>query len=324
MIPARGGIVPPAALSVPDTVKLFNRLPPIHALGVFHAVARLGSFTLAAQQLHVTQSAVSKQIRSLEEQLGMALFRRKSRGVALTAQGELLVASAERVLEDLQHTIQQARSLGRDAVVRIVCTEAVAHYWLAPRLSQLAAFQPGLKVNVFTTNDIDLLDMDDYDFGILYGDGRWPQLYSHELFAEVVYPVCHVDYPVDEIHSPADLLRHRLIQLNPEIWKWATWKDWLSHFGVAYQPGEDLISYNQATLAIAAALNKQGIALGWEFMLGDLLRNGLIRKAADFKLVSGRSDYLVYRQDEPLSPPAALFRDWLLAGQARAAASREG
>lgn len=296
-------------------MKLFNRLPPIHALAVFHAVAKLSSFTLAARYLHVTQSAVSKQIRGLEAQLGMTLFRRKSHGVALTAQGQLLLASAERALDDLQQAIHQARGLDRDAVVRIICTEAVAHYWLAPRLSALAACHPSLKVNVFTTNDIDPMDMDDYDFGILYGAGRWPHLRSHALFAEVVYPVCHIDYSVDQIRIPADFLRHKLIQLNSEIWKWATWEDWLRHFGVDYPPGKELILYNQATLAIAAALNKQGIALGWEFMLDDLLRNGMIRKAADFKLVSGLSDYLAYRQDKPLSQSAALFRDWLLAEQ---------
>ena len=292
---------------------MMKPIPAMSALHYFYVVAQLNSFTLAAEALCVTQSAVSKQIKSLEDSLKFDLFKRKSRGVELTPEGAQLFDTVAFVFAQLNGTISGIQSSKDRNQIKIFCTEAVAHYWLVPRLHDFYQQYPDIKINVISSNDLSLGDIDDFDLGILYGSGHWPSVSAAVLFAEVVYPICHIDYPIATIQQPQDFLAHKLIQLNPVLWRWANWADWMGYFDVAYEPTKEVLIYNQATLALAACMNQQGIALGWEFMVKDLLSNRLLKRAGEMKLVSGKHDYLIHAKNKPLSAAAQLFKAWLLA-----------
>ncbi|WP_199202715.1 LysR substrate-binding domain-containing protein [Mesorhizobium sp. 131-2-5] len=293
-------------------VKIYKRLPSLSGLATFHAVAKLGSFSLASNSLHLTQSAISKQMKLLETQISARLFDRGARGVELTDQGRELLVCADRVLDDLERSVHRVRLLHHNGAVKIICTEAVAHFWLSPRLYDFASSYPNVRIDVVTTGEVDPSDLRDHDFAILYGHGDWSNLNQFPLFAEVVYPVAHINFSTELVHKPSDFLSLKLIQLNPERWPWMTWREWLHSFGVVHERESEIAQFSHASLAISAAINQQGVALGWDFMMETLLQNKLIKKVGDFSVTTGMTDFLVYSQNRILSPDAVSFRDWLL------------
>ncbi|OEY65530.1 LysR substrate-binding domain-containing protein [Marinobacter sp. X15-166B] len=301
---------------------LFKKLPPLQTLTFFEAAARHGSFTRAADELCVTQSAVSKQIKLLEDYLEAEVFHRERRQVVLTENGQTLFAEVKGMLGQLADSCNRIRSRGYSKNVTIVSTVAVAHYWLFPRIARFNMEFPDININMYTTDEIDEEHCRKSDLGILYGYNRWQSnLTGHYLFRERIYPICAYDLPLTEISAPEDLLQNRIIHLDPFKWRWLNWGDWFRHFGINYSASGNSPVFNQVPLAINAALQGMGVTLGWEFMIQDLLANRFIRIAGDFHVETDQADYLVYSTARPLSESAALFRDWLLQ-DARADAGR--
>ncbi|UTW12230.1 LysR substrate-binding domain-containing protein [Marinobacterium rhizophilum] len=189
----------------------------------------------------------------------------------------------------------------------------MAHYWLFPRIARFNMAHLDININIYATDEISEELCRKSDLGILYGNGLWPSsLNSHFLFRERIYPICADALELPKISSPEDLLKTRIINLDPLKWRWMTWQDWFDHFGVDYQvPGNALV-FNQIPLALNAAVQRMGVTLGWEFMIGELLENGFLKLVGDFHVETGKADYLVYGTGKPLSVSACLFRDWLL------------
>lgn len=294
---------------------LSRQLPPLHTLVFFDAVARLGSFTRAAESLHITQSAVSKQVRALEADLGLPLFRREGRQVALTEAGAVFAAGVGPLLRQLaEHTGRIRGMAAAGHGVTVVCTQAVAHYWLFPRVVRFNMAHPEVAVNIFATDEVDEAHCRQADLGILYdGDSGIPAALAGDLlFAERIHAVCAPDYPVSEPAHPVELAAARLIHLDPESWKWHGWEDWFRHFGVAFHTPRDGLRFNALTLALSACQQGMGIALGWGFMTDELVARGELRRLGDFCMETGRRDYLVHDRARPLSPAAQRFRVWLL------------
>ncbi|NHH99945.1 MULTISPECIES: LysR substrate-binding domain-containing protein [Oceanimonas] len=292
---------------------LFKQLPPLQTLTFFEAAARHASFTRAADELCVTQSAVSKQIKLLEEYLGAELFYRERRQVMLTDDGLELFAEVKTMLGQLADSCNRIRSHVYSKNVTIVSTVAVAHYWLFPRIARFNMEFPDININIYATDEITEDLCRKSDMGILYGYEQWQSnLTGHYLFRERIYPVCAHDLPLTDINRPEDLLNNRIVHLDPLKWRWVNWGDWFRHFGIHYQvPGHALV-FNQVPLAMNAALQGMGITLGWEFMLREMLENRFIRIVGDDYVETGRADYLVYSSAKPLSTSACVFRDWLL------------
>ncbi|WP_431225402.1 LysR substrate-binding domain-containing protein [Serratia sp. L9] len=286
-------------------------LPPVGPLVFFEAVARIGSFTLAAEELFLTQSAVSKQIKKLEDNLGFALFERKHRGLLLTEPGRELYEGVQPVLESFRETVQRVRKWYEQNTISIVCTHAVAHYYLFPKLAHFQLRFPEITVNVVATNQLSPSLCMKYDFGILYGNGEWSGLSGIKLFDEVIYPICRADYPTDNVESIEDLLKLPLIQLDTEGWNCMNWNDWTARFGKDFKPSGKVITYNQVTLALNAAEQGLGVALGWEFMARKMIEKGLVRQIPDFELQTGLSDYLVHANKAKLSSACLIFKEWL-------------
>ncbi|UOO89665.1 LysR family transcriptional regulator [Vitreoscilla massiliensis] len=282
-------------------------------LHCFYVVADCGSFTKAAQLLHLTQSAVSKQITALEQSLGSSMFIRRSRGIDLTADGRLLFNSIAPLMDNVLNVIQSIeRQHHHEHVLKIISTQAVAQYWLSPLIFRFNAVYPHIKVHMVGRNDVDVDLLDEHDIGILYGDGNWPRLHQHFLFRERLFPICHRDYDISDVHSIDDLMRHKLIQLDPAQGTWLQWHSWMKLHHTEYRPQFETLLYNQPTLALSACLNRQGIALSWEFMCRPFIDDGILKAIDWLALETEQADYLVYSKVKPLPPAATLFRDWLL------------
>lgn len=287
-------------------------LPPLHALMYFEAVGRLHSFTKAADELCVTQSAVSKQVRNLEQSLGFALFERQHRSVKLTPAGQELIAASQPLIRALRECVSRIRQSHGSNVVSVVCTQAVAHYWLFPRVVEFNQLRPDVTVHIISTNEITADTCTEHDFGVLFGKGSWTGLTCEKLFEEEVYPICSLDFATPDIETPEQLLGMRLVQLDPQKWQWLNWESWFAHFDVKYVPTANVLVYNQVTLTLNASTKGLGVALGWDFMAREMIEKGMIRRLGPFSYKTGRSDYLVHAAYRPMSPAAQAFKTYLL------------
>ncbi|MGH8380192.1 LysR substrate-binding domain-containing protein [Pseudomonas sp.] len=292
----------------------FSRhLPPLDTLIAFEAVVRTGSFTRAASDLYLTQSAVSKQIKLLEQHLGAVLFERRARGIALTSAGEGFNAIVEPMLESLLANVLRLKAGHSSRNVSIICTHAVAQYWLFPRLLRFSEQHPELTVNIHASNEISESDIANYDFGILYGHGHWSSLKADKLFDETIYPIASAKHTLPAITSLDMLQTLPLIQLDASAWNCLDWQDWFSHQGLRYQAPADALTFNQVNLVFEAVLQGMGVGLGWEFMARERIEQGSIRQVSAFVVHTGQADYLVHDKQAPCAPAAQVFAAWLLA-----------
>lgn len=296
-----------------QNLRLLSTLPQIETLVCFEAVARCGSFTRAARELLLTQSAVSKQIKALEEVLHCALFDRHARGIQLSAAGAAFLEEVEPLLYKLQRAVLKARDEQDSHAVSIACTQAVAHFWLFPRIVRFNQLYPDITVNIISSNAINERSCSESDFGILYGDGDWPTLEGTPLFPEIVYPICSPALEIATPTRPEDLIGLPLIQLDSSQWDCLDWQDWFAHFDVPYQIPRNVTTFNQVTLSFNAALEGLGVTLGWDFMARPFVEAGTLKRVGDFSYDTGRWDFLVHTKYRPLAAHASTFRDWLLA-----------
>ena len=289
-----------------------KNLPPLATLITFEAVGRNGSFTRAASELCLTQSAVSKQIRALEDHLKLALFERQARGIGLTLAGASLFSEVSTLLERLQHSVNRIKAAHAPNAVTVLCTHAVAQFWLFPRLLAFNTEHPSITVNIHASNDIDESSVADYDFCILYGAGQWSSLSAEPLFAEKVYPVARPDLILAEISQPADLQGLPLIELDASGWNCMDWRDWFRHFGLEHKADAQRPTFNQVTLAYQAIVQGMGVGLGWDFMVRDKIERGELRRVGPFEFFSTNADYLAHSRPKTLSDAAITFQRWLL------------
>ncbi|MCS5516361.1 LysR substrate-binding domain-containing protein [Pseudomonas qingdaonensis] len=226
-------------------------------------MVRTGSFTRAAAELSLTQSAVSKQIKLLEEHLGAPLFERRARGITLTAAGSGFNAIVEPMLDSLLANVLRLKSGHGSRNVSVICTHAVAQYWLFPRLLRFNAQHPELTVNIHASNEMDERVVGNYDFGVLYGHGRWSSLQADKLFDECIYPIVSTQRALPPADSLAALQALPLIQLDASAWNCLDWPDWFAHLGVRYKAPADAVTFNQITLVFDAVMQGMGVGLGW-------------------------------------------------------------
>jgi len=293
---------------------LYRRLPPLQSLVFFEAAARHNSFTKAAEELCISQSAVSKQIKQLEDFLNIKLFYRGSLALEISEDGKSLYLEAQAALEKLSAVSSKIQNNNRSHELTIVATVAVAHYWLFPRVAIFKTQFPNIQINIYSSDLIDESMCMQHDLGILYGNGNWTsQLASHHLFDEKIYAVCSHNYPLKTAQKPEELLDKQLIHMEPSKWRWACWKDWFRGFGIDYEIPSGSMLFNNVPLVLQAANSSMGVALGWEFAVKAQIEQGILRKACVKPLITPYADYLVYNRQRSLNPAAESFRDWLLA-----------
>ena len=290
--------------------KSASDLPPLGALKIFETAGRLENFTHAGHELGLSQAAVSQQVRVLEEHLGVALFERQHRRVALTSEGTRLLRSARVALELIAQTAREIRRGQSPSNLRVAADLAFTHQWLMPRIAGFIVGHPHIVPSIVASDyEADCL-RDDVDVAILYGRGVWPGYETRFVFGEEIFPVCSSAYrkergDVDIYH----LDDHVLLDLQGR-WDWVSWKQWAAEVGLHIPDSTRVREFNSFPLLTEASVNGQGVALGWKYLSDIHLDTGALIRLSDLSLVIDRGYYLVTRES-PVGP-AEDFCEWLM------------
>ena len=288
-----------------------NRLPPLNALRVFEAAARHLSFTRAAAELFVTQAAVSHQIKSLEEFLGMPLFWRRNRALFLTEAGQQYLPVVREALERIQRGTEDLRQQSLPGTLAITVLPSFAARWLVPRLGSFIESHPDIDVKIVPSNQLVDFYRDGVDVGVRFGQGQWPGLCAHRLMGDRMIAVCAPGLLArgKPLREPADLRHFTLLQDADEL---EHFPDWLAMAGVAGLDTRRGLFFNDASLVIQAALGGQGVGLVREVLVVEDLRAGRLVQPFPQSMPIPYEYYLVYPEARAEQRRIQAFRDWLL------------
>ncbi|MEX0922475.1 MAG: LysR substrate-binding domain-containing protein [Rhodovibrionaceae bacterium] len=297
-----------------DTMK-YRDLPPTRAWIIFESAGRLGSFTAAAAELGIGQPAVSHQIVQLEESLGLKLFTRRHRGVALTREGRRLLEAVDEGFGRIAETVATLRGQGRRAHLYIGADYGFTGFWLLPRLGGFRARHPQTVVRVVSTQAGYGQEDESLDVEIGFGANATEDD-STMLFPEEVVAVCSPALlPGGKTLARAeDLFRLTLLHLEEQettTGRWFTWEPWLEAVGFSPAGEAGGLSFNTFPLTIQAALAGQGVALGWRPLVDSLLAGGQLVQAVPLNAKSERGYQLRVRAEARRRPEVAAFLDWL-------------
>jgi DNA-binding transcriptional LysR family regulator len=297
-----------------DGAKGFRRLiPSMTALIEFEAVARLKSFTLAASEIGVTQAAVSRQIRELEEDLGVRLLHRLHRSNVLTSEGEALYNIVSTSLRNIAGGLDRLSSGGEQQELVIATTAAFSHFRLLPKLSGLITLLPDLAIRLTTQMFMADLRQKEIDLAVRYGDGRWQDGTSYLLFREEVFPVCSPQW-VEAHGTPAsieELTQSSLIDYDSTSECWMAWEEWFRAVGTVPARLNFVFRSTLYTDAIMAARHGQGVALGWARLLRDHLSSGELVRLTDESLKVKDAYYAVVPHGRTMTPTIERLIEWM-------------
>ncbi len=292
---------------------MLNRLPPINALRTFEVAAREQSFTRAAELLHITQSAVSHQIRHVESLWGLRLFERRNRRVVLTPEAEALLPVVREFFERLDRTLNELSAQGAKGPLRVSIVSSMALKWLVPRLGRFRQAHPEIDVWLSTTDELVDFDTVDVDVAVRLGHGDWPGLHQTLLLREYVFPVCspHLFERLGIPGEPAELLDYPLLYRNARD-ICPRWRDWFADAGVAVRSLPPGSRFPDTSMAVQAAIDGQGVALARSAHVEDDLAAGRLVKLFDIYSPSDVSYYVVCPLGREQHPRIRSFREWLL------------
>ena len=285
-----------------------DRLPPMDLLASFEAAARHLSFTRAAAERCVTQSAISRQIRALEDDIGAPLFTRSHRRIELTGQGRLLLAACDTALQEIRRAVGTLRAPAARRTIAVTTTPGLASLWLLPRLAAFTEAHPGIDVRVDASFAQRGLGGTGMDVAIRYAAGA--SRVGRKLFDETVQPVCAPGLA----HSGGDLRRHTLLEVLhlSDAGQRSDWDDWASRAAAVPLEPRSTVSFPSYGDAVGAALAGQGVVLGRD----PLVRHALARRSlvAPFgaAVSSGRAYFLVVPPTERRRPEVQAFEAWVL------------
>jgi len=281
------------------------------SLAAFEAAARQQNFARAGVELHLTASAVSHHVRKLETWLGVVLFQRQARGVALTAEGRKLADAAGSALADIDSVLRNLRGNRDDQQrVRISALHSLTYTWLMPRLPGFAAAYPQIELSVDTETGLARFDDGGPDLAIRHGGGQWPGLAAHLLMTETLFPVAAPNLAgVDQVRVAADIAALPLVSDLAR----QGWHDWFRAAGVHGVRLHDRHHFSDTTDALNAAVFGLGAALARQHIVVPYLANGRLLRLPGPELSARWSYYVVYPAHRPLRAAAQVFVDWLLA-----------
>jgi LysR family glycine cleavage system transcriptional activator len=290
------------------------RLPSLNGLRAFEAAARHLSFTLAASELNVTQTAISHQIRRLEEELGIRLFVRQNRALALTPEARDYLPGVRAAFNDLRLATDRLLRKDDDKVLTVSTLASLAAKWLLPRLTDFQEHHPGIDVRITTSTGLVDFQRDNVDAGIRYGRGQWPGLRADWLMADELFPVCSPsllrgDKP---LRCPEDLKTHMLLHTSNA--NSDDWRLWLTAAGlppdIARQPG---ITFDMIFMTIQAAIDGIGVAMGRTSYVQDDIAKGRLVVPFKIALPADAGFYLVAPEGRREAPKLTAFREWMIA-----------
>lgn len=292
-----------------------RRLPPLNALRAFEAAARHLSFTKAAEELFVTQAAVSHQIKALEEMLGVRLFRRYNRRLELTQAGRGYLPPLSDAFDMMAAATSRLRPAAESGQLKVSTLQSFATKWLIPRLTRFRAIHPDIDPMISTSHRLVDMESEDFDLAIRDGLGAYPRLHVVPLMGDRAFPVCSprlLEGP-HALRAPADLARHVLLHdlLVSREEQGPNWRNWLKHAQVAGVDAEKGPAYNDTAMALQAAVAGQGVALARQSLVVDDLRAGLLVCPFGPELPTRFSWYFVCAPASAEQPKVGAFLEWL-------------
>lgn len=283
------------------------RLPPLNALRAFEAAGRLGSFVAAAEELHVTQPAVGRHIKALEDHLGARLFERTPRGVLLTDEGRRYHHQVHRALAEIANATHEITSRGRQRWLRVIAVPGLASRWLKHRLPDFRGLHPDIRVSIEPNPTFTEVPTERADLGIAFGEPAEFRGGTEVLVRPPIFPVCAPSLIARQGQpgKPAALLHWPLLHEDDGSW----WADWFRGVGVRARPSSEL-AYTSADDVIELALAGSGVALTNPLLVHeDLAAGRLVRPLPAQCALEG---YVLLSPPGTLAPAARLFREWLI------------
>jgi DNA-binding transcriptional LysR family regulator len=303
-------------------------MPALDLLLGFEAAARHLSFTKAGEELHLTQSALSRQIKDLEEQVGVALFHRRHRALALTEAGQQFHAVAAQVITSVRAATERIRAQsGRGRPLSVTTTNSFAALWLIPRLAGFTRTRPGVDVRITADTRVQDLERDGLDVAIRHGPPSLAGPNAERLFGERVFPVCSPKLLRDKsrpLRAPADLKNHVLLHYDdPEVrHPWLHWKTWLEVAGIPDLRPAGTLSFSGYEQIIPAAVAGNGVALGRSPLVKDLLASRDLVAPFKSEADPARAYFAITSRNAAGRKEVVEFIDWLKAVAAREEAGR--
>ena len=290
-----------------------GRLPSLNGLRAFEAAARHLSFTQAASELNVTQTAISHQIKRLEQELGVRLFVRQNRSLTLTPEASQYLPGVRAAFNDLKLATDRLLRKDQDHVLTVSTLASLAAKWLLPRLSAFQEAHPGIDVRITTSTGLVDFQRDNVDAAIRYGRGQWPGVRADWLMADEVFPVCSpaLANGTKPLKCPEDLRDHVLLHTSNA--NSDDWRLWLTAAGLpanlSKQPG---VTFDLIFVTIQAAIDGIGVAMGRTSYVQDDIAKGRLVVPFKIALPADAGFYLVSPQARANSPKLSAFREWLV------------
>ncbi len=289
-------------------------IPSLDLLQGFEAAARHLSFTKAGEELFLTQSAVSRQIKDLEEQLCVELFHRRHRALVLTEAGQQFYAAAAQVLTTIRTTTNRLRAQGGRKPLSVTTTNSFAALWLVPRLAGFTRTHPAVDVRIMAETKVQDLDRDGLDLAIRHGPAALAGPNAVRLFGERVFPVCSPKLLKKiPLREPADLKNHVLLHYDDPDGRhpWLHWKSWLEVAGIPDLRPAGMLSFSGFEQIIPAAVTGHGVALGRSPLVKDLLASNEL--VAPFKTSAdpARAYFIIASKAAAGRPEVGDFIEWL-------------
>ncbi|WP_370226857.1 transcriptional regulator GcvA [Pararhodobacter marinus] len=295
-------------------------LPPMNPLKAFEAAARHESLTEAADELNVSQVAVSRQVRVLEDFLEVTLFRRQSRGIELTREGKALYNGIGKAFEQIETATRHVSRRGQRNILAIQSYVPLSHRWLMPRLHAFHAAHPRIEVRLSSSPLPADFATDNMDAAIRGGGGNWPELHAEKLADMELVPVCSPAFMAEnDLRDVKDLARVKLLHsmARPD-----DWRKWLDSAQAGFEPRNRLL-FENSSLAYEGAMMGLGVAVANRHFVQGQIKGGLLVIPFDHGCRTGESYYLTWPRERTPSQPLLKFLDWILAQIAAETAAAE-
>ncbi len=291
-----------------------RRLPSLNALRAFEAAARHLSFTKAAEELHVTQAAISHQVKALEEQLGLTLFRRLNRRLLLTDAGQTYVSSLTEAFDGIAEATERATAQSGGGSLRISTLPSMAAKWLLPRLSRFRARHPEIDVFVSASHGLADFRRDDLHLAIRYGKGSYPGLDAVHLMDDDIFVVCSPQLLATgpPLRTPADLRHHTLLHDTSVEAGRRDWRTWLERVGETGVDPDRGPGFSDANLILEAVMAGEGVALTRRSLATDDLGAGRLAIPFGPVTLAPNRYYVVYPKGTAELPKVRKFTQWLM------------
>jgi LysR family glycine cleavage system transcriptional activator len=285
-----------------------NNLPPLNWLRTFEVAARELNFTVAARELNMTQSAVSQQVRLLEDYLNEPLFNRAARQINLTKRGRAYLPVIQSALRELQRGTSDIFLPLKGGGVTIEVNTAFSIFWLAPRLQFFTVQYPNLALRIINANWDSEFSAGSAELSLRHGTGDWPDLDFTRLITPKLRPYCSPQIAA-QIHQPSDVLQWPLLDVIGNL---PDWRTWLAQYHLQPSSTQLIHKTDSAVTTVPMAISHCGICLSYDEILAPQVATGQLAAPLDDYLVTTESYFLVHRKDRPLSKAAEVFKQWIV------------